>query len=593
MISNDSVVVASLNNGGENEQYQQHQHANANKDSSSNTVESEDVSTAAESDADVRQMDLIDMEEQSFYSHSENAHGDDNIWGLLSGVAGNIYEWYDFAVYGLLSSEIGACFFPNADKKMQLVNSFGVFLAAFVMRPIGAILFGEIGDRMWGRKYALIMSIVMITVPSVLMGILPGYGTFGIAAPVILIVLRMIQGLSVGGQLAGSYVVSIEQSTENNRGFRGSICDASSIGGFLLASLVTTIVRNVFTDEQVNNWAWRLPFWFSLVLAPILYKIVNKTEESKLWAERAEQKDMETIIREVEHKEQTPAVFDLISSPFYRRQLMGMIFVLSALTSSFYVLMLWTPIYLSELRGLMAEKDADFINLCVVFMYIILVLCAGKLSDTFRHRADFIKIGLTGIIVAAPVMFGMFECESYWGIFLAQIQYAVCMSFVQGGIAAWEVELWMSDPTLSFTGVAVGHNLSSSIFGGTMPIIATYLFFYSDDMGKNESTDDTYNNDYLEEDSLYWRLLPGAFVSLLAMNALFHLSYVVRHPHDIRAGDKKLLNIQNLNKKLRKKRKQIQMGELGAGSSSWVRPVLSWDKPADKSDLNGYVPPQQ
>jgi hypothetical protein len=168
-------------------------------------------------------------EELSFYSASDNDHGDDNIWGLLSGVGGNIYEWYDFAVYGLLAPEIGAAFFPSSSKELQLVSSFGVYLAAFVMRPIGAILFGEIGDRIVGRKHALVFSILLITVPSVLMGVLPAYERWGMVAPILLVLLRMMQGLSVGGQLAGSYVLSIEQSSTKTRGFRGSVCDASSV----------------------------------------------------------------------------------------------------------------------------------------------------------------------------------------------------------------------------------------------------------------------------------------------------------------------------------------------------------------------------
>jgi MHS family proline/betaine transporter-like MFS transporter len=136
---------------------------------------------------------------------------------------------YDFAVYGLLAPEIGAAFFPSSSKQLQLINSFGVYLAAFLMRPIGAVLFGEIGDRLVGRKNALIFSILLITIPSILMGMLPTYKTWGVAAPILLVVLRMMQGLSVGGQLAGSYVLSIEQSSSRSRGFRGSVCDASSV----------------------------------------------------------------------------------------------------------------------------------------------------------------------------------------------------------------------------------------------------------------------------------------------------------------------------------------------------------------------------
>ena len=136
---------------------------------------------------------------------------------------------YDFAVYGLLAPEIGSAFFPHTSKKLQLINSFGVYLAAFLMRPLGAILFGEMGDRIVGRKNALVFSILLITVPSILMGLLPTYKTWGAISPILLVLLRMMQGLSVGGQLAGSYVLSIEQSSSRSRGFRGSICDASSV----------------------------------------------------------------------------------------------------------------------------------------------------------------------------------------------------------------------------------------------------------------------------------------------------------------------------------------------------------------------------
>ena len=136
---------------------------------------------------------------------------------------------YDFAVYGLLAPEIGGSFFPQSSKELQLINSFGVYLAAFLMRPLGAILFGEMGDRLVGRKNALVFSILLITIPSILMGLLPTYHTWGAAAPVCLVILRMLQGLSVGGQLAGSYVLSIEQSSSRSRGFRGSVCDASSV----------------------------------------------------------------------------------------------------------------------------------------------------------------------------------------------------------------------------------------------------------------------------------------------------------------------------------------------------------------------------
>jgi len=523
---------------------------------------------------------LMKEEEQSFYSASETGQGDDNIWGLLSGVGGNIYEWYDFAVYGLLAPEIGHAFFPDSSKELQLINSFGVYLAAFLMRPLGAILFGEMGDRLVGRRNALVFSIVLITVPSVMMGLLPTYEMWGVAAPICLVILRMLQGLSVGGQLAGSYVISIEQSSASNRGFRGSICEASSVGGFLLASTVTTIVRSFLNEDQVVAWGWRIPFWFSLFLAPVLYHIVKNTEESKLWSERNEQKETEKIIRGSEENSQ-PAVFDLFGSPFRRRQLAGMVGVLSAVTSSFYTLFLWTPVYLSELRGVMSQTDADLLNFCVVGSYVLLILIAGRLSDTFPHRMDLVRIGLPGIIVAAPVMFGMFESESWYGYLFGQLQFAICLSFVHGGMAAWEVELWMADPTLSFTGVAIGHNVASTLFGGTMPLVATFLFYRAKAaIGDNQ-------------DAFWLRLLPGLYISLLGCISMYCISHVIRHPHDVRTGDTKLrdaIEIENKKfkqaKRAKKKKKQLIEAQLMEADQHGY----SFQDPSQPND-SIYVPP--
>jgi MHS family proline/betaine transporter-like MFS transporter len=479
-----------------------------------------------------------------------------------------------------LAPEIGSSFFPKSSKELQLINSFGVYLAAFLMRPLGAILFGEMGDRMVGRKNALAFSIVLITVPSVAMGMLPTYDMWGAAAPILLVILRMMQGLSVGGQLAGSYVLSIEQSSSLTRGFRGSICTASSVstmksppgncfgcavllifcsavghnqvGGFLLASAVTSVVRHILSEDAVNEWGWRIPFWFSLVLAPILYKIVRNTEESKLWSERSEQKETEKLIRESEHEDR-PAVIDLFASPFRRRQLAGMIGVLSAVTSSFYILFLWTPLYLSELTGYMSDADADLLNFVVVGFHLFFLLAAGKFSDTFEHRMDLMRIGLLGIVVGCPTMFGMFESESFWGYLLGQLQFAVCLAFVEGSIAAWEVELWMADPTMSFTGVAVGHNLAATLFGGTMPLVATFLFYRAEQLAGDN------------EDALFPRLIPGLYISVLGIISLLCISVVVRHPHDVRTGDielRKAVHAENKKfkeaKKLKKKRKQIE-----------------------------------
>jgi hypothetical protein len=297
--------------------------------------------------------------------------------------------------------------------------------------------------------------------------------------------------------------------------------------------------------------------------------VVSNTEESKLWSERSEQKETEQMIRQTEGNDR-PAVIDLFSSPFRRRQLAGMIGVLCAVSSSFYTLFLWTPVYLSELRGIMSETKADLLNFFVVGCYMIFIVICGKLSDKFPHRMDLIRIGIPGVIVAAPTMFGMFESESVLGYLIAQLQYAACLSLITGPSAAWEVELWMADPTLSFTGVAIGHNIAATVFGGTMPLVATALFYRGRAIEVNE-------------DILWPRLLPGLYISILGCVSFYSISFVVRHPHDVRTGDSKLrVAVERENQKFKKaqkdknkRRKQLEK-QLNSGG--------------DLNDYN-YIPP--
>lgn len=280
------------------------------------------------------------------------------------------------------------------------------------------------------------------------------------------------------------------------------------------------------------------------------------------------------MIRESE-KQDRPAVVDLFSSPFRRRQLVGMIGFLSACCSSFYTLFLWTPVYLSELRGLMREKDADLMNFIVVGCYIFFLLLAGKLSDKFPHRMDLIRIGLPGIIVGAPVMFGMFESDSLIGCLLAQIMFAFCLAMVEGNKAAWEVELWMADPTLSYTGVAIGHNLAATLFGGTMPLVATFLYYRANSFQNGEG------------DALWPRMVPGFYISILGCVALYCVSFVVRHPHDVRTSGAKLKEaVERENRKykaIRNKKKKLR---------EQLENQLKGDGYDFVSNESGYVPPR-
>src|SRR5216684_5735047 len=177
----------------------------------------------------------------------------------IAGMAGNILEWYDFSIYGFFAYAIGENFFPAASASTSLIDAFGVFAAGFLMRPVGALLFGHIGDR-YGRQRALTLSVVAMAVPTVMIGLLPTYQQIGVMAPVLLVVLRLIQGLSVGGEYTTSVVFMIEGAHSHRRGMMGALGAAAAFCGVMLGSAVGAIVAALMSPQALEAWGWRLPF---------------------------------------------------------------------------------------------------------------------------------------------------------------------------------------------------------------------------------------------------------------------------------------------------------------------------------------------
>ncbi|MEM7009348.1 MAG: MFS transporter, partial [Thermodesulfobacteriota bacterium] len=183
----------------------------------------------------------------------------------IGGIIGNVLEWYDFAVFGYFAPIIAEKFFPSEDPIASLINAFGVFAAGYLVRPLGGIVFGHLGDRI-GRKYALQLSVMIMVVPTTLLGLLPTYSDVGILAPILLIIIRLVQGFSVGGELIGSVSYMTEVAPPSKRGFLGSFSFMGAVGGVLLGSFVATIAHGLFDATVINDWGWRVPFLFGFLV---------------------------------------------------------------------------------------------------------------------------------------------------------------------------------------------------------------------------------------------------------------------------------------------------------------------------------------
>ncbi len=178
---------------------------------------------------------------------------------VISGMIGNGLEWYDYALYGHMAAIISKLFFPSDDPFTSLIATFGVFAAGFAMRPIGAILFGYVGDR-YGRKTSLAFSILLMAIPTAAIGLLPTYAQIGIWAPILLTVIRLLQGLSLGGEFSGSITFMVEHAPPDKRGIIGSAAVVSLVAGMLLGSLMATIFAKALSPEDFESWGWRVPF---------------------------------------------------------------------------------------------------------------------------------------------------------------------------------------------------------------------------------------------------------------------------------------------------------------------------------------------
>src|SRR5262245_29245000 len=178
---------------------------------------------------------------------------------IAAGMIGNVLEWYDFAIYGFFAVAIGRHFFPSQDPLAQLLSAFGVFAAGYLMRPLGGILIGHVCDH-FGRRAALIASVSAMAIPTFLIGILPGYAAIGVLAPVALTLLRMLQGVALGGEYPSSMVFLVEHAPEGRRGMMGGLAGIGAVGGLLLGSTVGATLAAVLPPDALDTWGWRIPF---------------------------------------------------------------------------------------------------------------------------------------------------------------------------------------------------------------------------------------------------------------------------------------------------------------------------------------------
>lgn len=376
---------------------------------------------------------------------------------IVSGMVANGLEWYDYALYGLLAPIISQLFFPAGNSALALIATFGVFAAGFAMRPVGAILFGYIGDE-YGRKTSLILSIILMAVPTACIGLLPTYEQIGIAAPILLTVIRLLQGLSLGGAFSGSIAFVVEHAPDKHRGIAGSTSMISMILGILAGSAMATSLSMLLTPEQFESWGWRIPFFFGVLAGGAGFYIRHHVEESpKYLKAKAEGTLSPTPLRDV--------------LKHHRGELFQAIGVYLLVTVPFYILVVFMISFMEKMLNHTAS-NALFANTIIMLVMLVITPFSAWLSDKIG-RKPVLLVTAIGFLLAIGPIFELLCQPDFHSALMAQIAFAVLVGFYIGPVPTFLVEIFPTN--IRYTGMSLSYNIAAAVFGGTAPLVSTWL----------------------------------------------------------------------------------------------------------------------
>ena len=376
---------------------------------------------------------------------------------IIAGMIGNVMEWYDFALFGYFAPVIATLFFPSENHLVSLVNTFGVFAAGFLMRPIGAALFGHLGDTV-GRRQALAASVILMALPTFLIGLLPTYAAIGAAAPVFLTVLRLLQGLSVGGEYTGSITFLVESAPPERRGYAGSWTPFSAGVGSLLGSGVGALVTSDLPPDALYSLGWRVPFIAGVFVGLVgLYLRSSLPESRDFEAVRISGAVAASPVREALRLRRTEILMAV-----------GLNWVSGV---SFYMIFVYMTTYLTSILKfpLGAALTINSINMAVS---TLLIPAVGALSDRFGRKVFMLTAALGLALLSYPLYRLLFH-DTFAAILAGQMTFAVLVAMYWGPLPATLVEMF--PPRERYSALSIGYNTAIALFGGTAPLVATFL----------------------------------------------------------------------------------------------------------------------
>ncbi|MBY6413489.1 MFS transporter [Rhodococcus sp. BP-252] len=376
----------------------------------------------------------------------------------IAGGVGTLIEYYDFAVYGFLAVIIAPLFFPSTSPGVSILATLAVFGVAYVARPLGGIFFGRLGDRR-GRRSALVITVVCMGIACGILGLLPTHSSVGILAPILLVVIRLAQGFSAGGEIGGAATYIAESAPPNRRGFFGSFTPIGSTLGFAVAAAVVGLVTLGTTDEQMASWGWRIPFLLALPLAVICLRVRLKLEDSPEFEEMAEKNQVA----------ESPLSDVVKRSPLSVLRVIG---IAIAMNGSGYIGLTYFSVYL--IKDLGFSKDSVYWTSAIA----IALACAtfplsGMLTDRFGRKPVLLAGYLAYVVIALPAFMILGATTSIVVVGIVYFVYMVLNGVVQ--VPAFPLFTELFPRAVRYTGVSLGFNIGTIAAGGTAPYVAAQL----------------------------------------------------------------------------------------------------------------------